>query len=87
MELDNLFEPCESCGKKINHFKVIDVENEPYIICQPCFDHREKLNKMLEQFVIDHPDIAAQVEAEEREYQRNKKKKNNKNITVDSDSD
>lgn len=64
-------EPCESCGERINDFKVIEVEQEPYIICQECYKHREELNKWVENWMklnnITMKDIEKEVRLQNRE--------------------
>ena len=44
----NGYECCETCGVRVNDFKVIDVDTENYIICQPCFVRREEVIKFQE---------------------------------------
>lgn len=60
----DIYECCETCGMRINDFKVIDVELEPYIICQPCFNHREEISKFREQWMKDNKISMKEIEKE-----------------------
>ena len=57
-------EDCESCGRNIEDFKVITVEEEPYIICQACYKHRQDLLDYMEKWMRDNKITMKDIEKE-----------------------
>jgi len=72
--MTTLKEYCESCNSLIDDFKVIEVENDPYIICQECFKYREKLNQFAEEFMKKNKITMKDIEREVRQENKNNKK-------------
>lgn len=67
-------EYCESCGNKIEDFKVIDVEQEPYIICQKCYKEREELLNFTQKWMKDNNVNMKQIEKEVKLQNKQSKK-------------
>ena len=57
-------EECESCGNKIEDFKVITVEDDPYIICPSCYKHRQDLLDYMEKWMRDNKITMKDIEKE-----------------------
>jgi predicted nucleic acid-binding Zn ribbon protein len=57
-------EECESCGDKIEDFKVITVEDDPYIICTKCYKHREELLNYMDKWMRDNKITMNDIEKE-----------------------
>ena len=57
-------EACESCGNKIEDFKVITVEDDPYIICPPCYKHRQELLDYMDKWMKDNKISMKDIEKE-----------------------
>jgi len=66
-KMDNIYEYCETCGDKINDFKVIEVEKDAYIICQPCYKRRQELLAFTEKWMKDNNIKMKDIEKEVRE--------------------
>ena len=75
----DIYECCETCGIRINDFKIIDVELEPYIICQSCFNIREEISKFQQQWMRNNNITMKEIEKEvKKEVKLQSNKSNDK---------